>query len=78
MDFSRPVVVQRLGGALVAAVDAAVAEAAQLVKTKMCIQWSKGRCTASDCRFAHVLDELRAPPDLRTGSEGKMRRMESI
>jgi len=37
---------------------------AQLNKTKMCIQFQRGSCRESSCRFAHSLDELRAPPDL--------------
>lgn len=37
---------------------------AQLVKTKMCISFSRGLCSSTTCRFAHSTDELREPPDL--------------
>jgi len=37
---------------------------AQLNKTKMCIQFSRGSCTEAQCRFAHSAEELRQPPDL--------------
>eukprot|EP00437_Effrenium_voratum_P041473 CAMPEP_0181464870 /NCGR_PEP_ID=MMETSP1110-20121109/35656_1 /TAXON_ID=174948 /ORGANISM="Symbiodinium sp., Strain CCMP421" /LENGTH=278 /DNA_ID=CAMNT_0023589619 /DNA_START=56 /DNA_END=892 /DNA_ORIENTATION=+ len=37
---------------------------AQLNKTKMCIQFSKGLCRETSCRFAHSADELRQAPDL--------------
>eukprot|EP00435_Cladocopium_sp_Y103_P053299 s551_g17.t1 len=38
---------------------------AQLVKTKMCISFSRGLCSSTTCRFAHSTDELRKPPDLQ-------------
>jgi len=37
---------------------------AQLNKTKMCIQFSRGACNEAQCRFAHSAEELRQPPDL--------------
>mmetsp|Transcript_10643 Transcript_10643/g.13217 ORF Transcript_10643/g.13217 Transcript_10643/m.13217 type:complete len:224 (+) Transcript_10643:1-672(+) len=37
---------------------------AQLVKTKMCIQFSRGHCASAACRFAHSAEELRPAPDL--------------
>ncbi|CAE7267800.1 oma-2, partial [Symbiodinium pilosum] len=38
--------------------------AAQLSKTKWCIQFQRGACKERRCRFAHSWHELRTPPDL--------------
>ncbi|CAK9047478.1 unnamed protein product [Durusdinium trenchii] len=30
----------------------------------MCLQFTRGNCRSNNCRFAHSVEELRAPPDL--------------